>query len=379
MQIEVLDHDFWSSQEVMDSLHVCLDFLSGDQWDIRFSSAPSQFDLGFLPFSSDWKPLTDKPIICLYSGGLDSAAGLVRCIGHHDSRDIVPLLVRHQNGQKRLVVEQISAINMAMGANLSPLILPFWMQSPKKFCREETSQRTRSFLFCCAAGVAASLIEAQKIEVMEGGIGAINLPLMIGMVGSKATRNSHPTFLRRFSNLLQLVTTRDLAVELPHQFLTKAELTQSLVEAGLGEVALNTASCVHYPIRDSDAKQCGTCPACIFRRQAIVTAGIDDCGTGYQNNLFSSDSSKIPDKKLQYLRAFLMQIDKLSPLDYSDQLPTFLMRHLRATEVISNDYVPVELVDLYRRYRLEWLRLVDNGQHKGWKWTQMMAPVPAGS
>lgn len=379
MQIEVLDFEFWSSQETMGSLHRCLDFLSGDQWDISFSPTSSPFDSGLLPFSSDWKPLTENPVICMYSGGLDSAAGLVHYMDNHDSRDIVPLLVRH-SGQGKLVEEQIAAINLAIGANLKPLILPFWMRSPENIgCREETSQRTRSFLFCSAAGVAASLIDAKSIEMMEGGIGAINLPLMTGMVGSKATRSSHPTFLRRFSDLLQMVTNRDLAVELPHQYLTKAEITRSLVDSGLGKLALETASCVHYPIRDSSAKQCGTCPACIFRRQAIVSAGIDDCGYCYQHDLFSIGSSNIPEEKLLYLKAFLMQIDKLSSLDYSNQLPSFVIRHLRATDVIIGEHVPAKLVDLYKRYRIEWLHLVERGQHEGWKWTQMMAPVLSNS
>ena len=30
------------------------------------------------------------------------------------------------------------------------------------------------------------------------------------------------------------------------------------------------------------------------------------------------------------------------------------------------------LVDLYRRYRREWLSLVERGLREGWKWSQMM-------
>ncbi len=300
-------------------------------------------------------------------------------MAHHDSRDIKPLIVRH-SGQGKLVVEQIKKINQKMKANLNPYILPFWMRTPKKLgYREEDTQRSRSFLFCAAAGVAGTMIDARSIYMMEGGIGAINLPLMAGMVGSKATRSCHPTFLRKFSDLLQLVTNRDLAVELPHQYLTKAELTKSLVEAGLEELAVNTVSCVHYPLRNVKAKQCGTCPACIFRRQALQSAGVDESKSCYQHDLFSDASSEIPKDKLDNLLAFLMQIDKLSQLDNSDQLPAFVIRHLRATGVIRSDSVPMELVDLYKRYRREWLSLIEIGQQKGWKWTQMMKPVLVGS
>jgi hypothetical protein len=266
----------------------------------------------------------------------------------------------------------MTLINFALGVNLEPLILPFWMKSPERSGSEETSQRSRSFLFCSAAAVMASLIEAQAIEMMEGGIGAINWPLMAGMVGSKATRSSHPTFLRRFSLLLQLITDRDLRVDLPHKHPTKAELVSSLREAGLADVAIRTASCVHYPLRDSQAKQCGVCPACIFRRQALLIAGIDEPESSYKYDLFARTDHNAPDENL---RAFLMQVNKLSILDYSDEVPRSLVRHLRATDVITDNRIPNELIDLYRRYRQEWLLLVKRGLREDWKWSQMMVPT----
>jgi 7-cyano-7-deazaguanine synthase in queuosine biosynthesis len=370
MDIEVFDIDFWQRAETCDCLHRCIDFLSGDSWDIRFVRAPLSFDPGLLPFNPTWKPRSDKPIICLFSGGLDSAAGLVRRIRQRSDQGIIPVLVMHQSGQGRLVRNQMTLINFALGVRLEALILPFWMRSPEHLSKDEESQRSRSFLFCSAAAVLAALIEAQAIEMMEGGIGAINWPLMTGMVGSKATRSSHPTFLRRFSRLLQLVTDRDLQVDVPHRHLTKAELVGSLREAGLTEIATGTPSCVHYPLRDSQAKQCGTCPACIFRRQALLVAGIDEPVNSYKDDLFGRTDYDAPDENL---RAFLMQVDKLSTLDHSDQPPRSLIRHLRATDVISDGRVPGMLLDLYRRYRKEWLLLAERGLKEGWKWSRMIA------
>jgi hypothetical protein len=369
MNIEVFDIDFWRRPETRDCLHRCIDFLSGDSWDIRSVRAPLSFDPGLLPFDSTWKPRSDRPIICLFSGGLDPAAGLVRRIRHCGGQGIIPVLVRHQSGQGRIVKDQMTLINFALGVNLETLILPFRMTSPEHLGRDEESQRSRSFLFCSAAVVLAALVEAQAIEMMEGGIGAINWPLMTGMVGSKATRSSHPTFLRLFSRLLQLVTDRDLQVDIPNRYLTKAELVSSLREAGLTETVTRTASCVHYPLRDSQAKQCGTCPACIFRRQALLIAGLDEPGDSYKNDLFGRTDHDAPDENL---RAFLMQVNQLSTLDRSDQPPRSLIRHLRTTDVISDGRVPEALLDLYRRYRKEWLLLAERGLREGWKWSRMM-------
>jgi 7-cyano-7-deazaguanine synthase in queuosine biosynthesis len=362
----------------MDCLHRCLKFLSEDYWQIDLVSSPYTLDLGQLSFSSDWKPLAEDPIVCLYSGGLDSAAGLVRRISEYGDHKIAPVLVAHQKGQRPLVQRQLKVMSHQTKVTLKPLVLPFLMQNPKKLGRaEEPTQRSRSFLFCAAAGVMAAMIEAQSIEMMESGIGAINLPLMAGMVGSKATRNSHPAFLSRFSQLLQLVTDRDFHIDLPHLYLTKAELVRSLRLANLEKLAMDTVSCIHYPLRESKAKQCGVCSACIFRRQAVAASGIDEPEGQYKYELLGRKSNEIPGNKLDDLRAFLLQVDKLSSLDYSDQLPPCAMRHLRSTEVITDNRIPAELVSLYRRYRQEWLAFIECGCKKGWEWTGMMVPTSA--
>ena len=369
MDVEVFDIDFWHRGEVSDCLRRCIDFLSGDSWDVHFTRAPLTFDPELLPFNPGWKPRSDEPTVCLFSGGLDSAAGLVRRIKVRGDQGIIPMLVMHQSGQRRAVKDQIALINFALGVDLEELILPFWMRSPEHLGKDEESQRSRSFLFCSAAGVLAVLVEARAIEMMEAGIGAINWPLMAGMVGSKATRSSHPTFLRRFSQLLQLVTHRDLQIDLPHRYLTKAELVESLHETGLTDMATKTTSCVHYPLRDSQAKQCGTCPACIFRRQALLVAGIHEPAHSYKHNLFGRTDYDPSDENL---RAFLMQVNKLSTLDRSDEMPNSLKRHFRATGVIDDDQIPAPLIDLYRRYRREWLLLTERALQEDWKWSQMV-------
>jgi 7-cyano-7-deazaguanine synthase in queuosine biosynthesis len=372
LEVEVFDVEFWRRGETSDCLHRCVDFLSGDSWDIGFVKCAHPFDPQTLPFNAKWKPRSDNPIVCLFSGGLDSVAGLVHRIRRRGDQGVIPVLVRHQSGQGCLVARQIDRINFALGASLEALVLPAWMRSPQCWGGEETSQRCRSFLFCSAAAIIAAQVEGEVIEMMEGGIGAINWPLMSGMVGSKATRSSHPTFARRFSSLLQLVVERDLTVGLPHKYLTKAELVSSLREYGLEEIAPETASCVHYPLRDPQAKQCGTCPACIFRRQALLVAGVDESPSSYKYDVFGQASQGAQD---DYLRAFLLQVTKLATLDHTSDLPPSLVRHLRATEVITDDQVPSRLIDLYRRYRQEWLLLVNRGLAEGRQWSRMMSPV----
>lgn len=89
----------------------------------------------------------------------------------------------------------------------------------------------------------------------------------------------------------------------------------------------------------------------------------------YKSDLFGRTDYDAPDENL---RALLMQVDKLSTLDHSDQPPRSLIQHLRATDLISDSRVPGVLLDLYRRYRKEWLLLAQRGLREGWKWSQMM-------
>jgi len=143
----------------------------------------------------------------------------------------------------------------------------------------------------------------------------------------------------------------------------------------LEKLADSTVSCVHYPLRNSTAKQCGICPACIFRRQSLFVAGIQESRDRYKYDLFDKSSQDIPDEKLDYLRAFLLQVNKLSVLDFSNELPSFVTRHLQSTEIVTNSRIPVEIIDLYKRYRREWLMIIARGQQQGWKWSKIMAPA----
>ena len=73
LDVEVLDAAFWARSETMSRLKDCVDFLSGgDDWSFRFrpSSSPRHEQQSVL-FRA-----VDPPIVSLYSGGLDSAAGL---------------------------------------------------------------------------------------------------------------------------------------------------------------------------------------------------------------------------------------------------------------------------------------------------------------
>jgi len=380
LEIEVIDHDFWNGQEVARTLKTCLDFLSGgDDWQIRF--VPDQ------TVRHHYQPeftFTEPTTVCLYSGGLDSAAGLAARLREQPDRTYIPVVVRHQFLRGSLVKRQFDLLKRWNGVDPSrflPLIVAAFVRN-NRLNREfglrtrETSHRCRSFLFTALASVVAAIEGSDRVEIYESGIGAVNLPLTDGMLGWRTTRSSHPHFLRTMSQLVSLVVGRKLTLELPFIDQTKASLVAALAKSGQSELALATVSCILHPLRRGNTKQCGFCPACIYRRYALQFADIHEPRQAYHYDLFGSvtDFKRVPEKRLRPLLAFLRQVDRLAELDRDGAVPRFFRNHLLGTKVIRDEASLAPFVELFRRYRREWLDLAARGQTRQWLWADWLAP-----
>ena len=377
VRIEVLDPSFWQSPEILLALKRAAEFVSGDFWDFEFFGGRSCYEWA--------KPLLsnlyfgESPLVCLYSGGLDSAAGLGLRMQETLGRPILPVTIHHQPLQERLVKKQYQLLDHCFGPRISPLVIKVWMNRPAGWTwrQREKSQRARSFLFAAAGAVAATMTGQNHVEVFESGIGAINVPLMSGMVGSMATRGSHPEFLSRMSRLASLVAGCEINFRLPFIGWTKGEMVRALNEVGLGELARATVSCARYPLGYHTYEQCGICAACVFRRQAIQFAGIEE-GTGcYSFDLFGpvGQVNSVPSEKLDYLKAFLMQVANWSDIELTGNLPESTERHLLDTRVLKPGDSREEVIRLLARYRDEWEQIAAEGRERGYEWAEMLAPI----
>ena len=76
-------------------------------------------------------------------------------------------------------------------------------------------------------------------------------------------------------------------------------------------------------------------------------------------------------KKMSYLIAFLNQIDSLVETEHG-RLPVAISKHLYQTELIKRGQPLDEYVDLYRRYRNEWIGFVTKAKSNGCKWTSLI-------
>jgi 7-cyano-7-deazaguanine synthase in queuosine biosynthesis len=377
ISIEVMEPDFWNSKQVYAALTDSLEFVSGDCWEIEFekTSGGRPNEDSYLAYPDPFA--SEQPLVCLYSGGLDSATGMALRIKDCPKRPVIPVTVWHQPRQRTLIRQQFQKIKDRYGVCLSPVIVKAAMLWNSKVPQEEKSQRCRPFLFAAVGGVVAAMQNAASVDVFESGVGAINMPLMAGMVGSKATRSCHPEFLRLMSQLLTLVAGRDITYRLPFMDMTKGQMVKLLANEGLENLAHSTVSCVHYPLREKPHKQCGVCPACIFRSQAMRVGGIKEPNGTYKFDLFGLQQvvNRIPDRFLKYLKAFLMQVMQLAPLDADNELPRRIRRHLLGSRILGHGESAGPMVEVLRRYRQEWLTIASEGIERGWDWAKLLAPT----
>lgn len=371
VRVEVLDPDFWSGTEALDDLRQAVEFVSGDCWDFEFLRDSARYEWRRPLFSKVFA--NESPLVCLYSGGLDSAAGLGLRVRECPDRPVIPVTVKHQPGQNDLIKTQFEQLKARLGARIEPLVVHSEMGRPDGV-KWEPSHRGRSLLFASAGAVTAALSGGSSVEVFESGVGAINVPLMAGMTGSKATRGSHPEFLRRMSRLASLAAGREIAFLLPFLDRTKGEMVRSLNEAGLADLAQATVSCAHYPLGYHRYKPCGLCPACLFRRQAMLVGGVEEPMDTYSFDPFSTPERArlVPPEKLNYLKAFLMQVAEWADIEVTGRLPGAVERHLRHTGVLKPDESPDAVIDLLARNRDEWMAVASDARRKGLPWARLL-------
>lgn len=303
----VVDVDYWAQSHVVDQLAEVLNFLSGDLWLISFSEQKRFKSAGYqevIDFGSHWRPSR----VALYSGGLDSAAGLA-CALQEGQRDIVLLTAGHQSAIRRRAIDQVKALARALphAGPVSHASFVMGLERSGRIRDQETTQRSRGFLFCVSGAVLAAACGVEVVDVYENGHGAINLPLVGGGLSSGfSTRGAHPAFLLLMTRLASDVLERPIRFELPFAHMTKADMVAKLARTpGLSRWAQQSRSCVHTSWRELGITHCGYCAACIERHQALEGGGVVDL-TPYSRPLWEQANALDDD----YFRSYLWQAQR---------------------------------------------------------------------
>lgn len=368
IRLPVRELELWKSKEITSSLVDLLGWFTEDAWEFEFSKLTtkrkSEYEESL--FST---PVAEPNVSLLFSGGLDSLAGLCSLMDVDRNRSFVLVsgCTSQRMGQiQRDLMRELVRYWQDQSRELRSLVIPFGIRKPLGGYREETSQRSRGFVFLLIGAAAAMMANSESLYICENGIGAANLPFNEGQLGIDNTRGVHPLSLAKMSNFLEMVLEKSLPVVNPFEFTTKAEMSRVLKKLGLDALVRMTVSCDSFPLRIPESPaQCGICTSCLLRRCSLHAAGLEsaDPGSDYRFDIKKS-FVRIDKKDLYPLMAMLDQVDRIRacltqespwsmlieafPELFEIQQGICAQRHLAMKDVAES------YVRLYRTYVGEW-------------------------
>jgi len=264
--IRVRDAKFWNSKAALALLRESLVWITGDR-DHRFTfqggHSTSKVDMlneeEFVPKEQG------EPKVVLFSGGLDSLAGVVDLL---ESTTDPIWLVSHRSAnpgttrtQEALYAALTRETRYSNRLNYRKL-----QCSLHKYRAPEESQRTRAFLYCSMGLAMATALDRSEFSIFENGVTALNFAKRADMINARASRTTHPKTVRLLQRLFSLATGQDFRIETPFAFKTKTDVIQVLKQRRELDLMNTSCSCSRTFKEIGPATHCGECPQCIDRR-----------------------------------------------------------------------------------------------------------------
>src|SRR5205823_6879193 len=107
------------------------------------------------------------------------------------------------------------------------------------------TQRTRSFLYTAVGATVSRMLGLDALRFYENGVVSLNLPIAGQVVGTRATRTTHPRVLAGFQELVGAVGGSAFKVANDFLWNTKAEVIKGIVDAGCADLIAASVSCAH--------------------------------------------------------------------------------------------------------------------------------------
>ena len=385
IRMPVREPELWTSPELATRLRELLSWVSEDVWTLEFvRRIPVLEQTSMQGFLMDI-PVKPPVVVSLFSGGLDSLAGLAQHALNSPggSRILVSgrthnRLACQQDVQVKLIRSAWGRESPADSGDVRHVAFPFGIDADENV-HEEKSQRTRALLFLAFGAVTALQAQADTLYVFENGVGALNLPLNATQLGTDNYRGVHPRTLGMAEALFESILGENIHIENPFMFVTKAEMCRSLLETGLADVARETVSCDGYPQRVPNQAQCGSCTSCLLRRQALFCAGLTDHDPGgaYRHDIFKGLSDLSTDDTHGF-GVMSEQVNRIAGCLASDQpwqeltvaypelARTFAALTARPGAAAKEDLV-AGFVGLFRTYVQEWKKFASEVAAAGWR------------
>lgn len=274
IHIKVRDKKFWERSDINELLGNILKFITGDhKYTFHFYQQDepdfpsSLFD--DIKFSMDTKK---RASIVLFSGGLDSLAGVVERL--EESKDEV-CLVSHQSGQGSVMSTQNKLYEVLKGTYAERCKHFTFNCGLHKTPTVDESQRTRGFLYTSVAFVLAHNFNQDSIYVPENGITSLNLPATQDLMNGRASRTTHPKTINQIQKLFTLIHGKDFKVIQPFLFNTKTEVIGIIKKYNREDLICSSVTCSNTR-QSKDKTHCGKCIQCIDRIFATHSIGLQE-------------------------------------------------------------------------------------------------------
>jgi len=307
--VKVRDFEFWSRTDVERRLAEALRFVSGDRdYAFTFQSGHSTPPANLFD-SAEFRvePEADNSVI-LFSGGLDSLAGVVERLATTEER-LCLVSHRSQTGIKKTQDALFEALDYHCPGRLVHYKFDCSLTGAR--AREET-QRTRSFLYSSIAFALSHVLSQQGgFFVYENGVTSMNFPKRRDMGNSRASRTTHPKTIALLQESFSAVEGSAVEVATPYLWRTKTEVFGVLGRFGRKDLISSSVSCGSTRRNLGQvATHCGGCSQCVDRRFGAYGAGLD--GTD-EVGIYASD----------FLREKPHDEDKTTLIDYVRQARDF--------------------------------------------------------
>lgn len=339
LEIPVRLPDAWNARA--GDLAEMLVWLTDDSWELAFTQragglGPLDTSQGFL---FDTIPHGAVPV--LFSGGLDSAAGLAAWLARADA---VAVSVDTNNWMQHVQQTVVHELNAVSEYRCIPLRYRVSRRAQKHAA--ESTQRSRGLLFLAVGIATAWTLGHDRLQVFENGIGAINLPYTLAQFGSQAARAVHPRTLRTAQGLASAIGDRPFRIDAPAMTLTKAQLIRMAPAAADGALARSVSCDTGFSARVPERAPCGACTSCLLRRQALHAAGKPhlDARTAHRTSSLEGSFAA---------QAMFWQVARLRVcLDREDPWPGLVLQYPELLD--ATPLTPTEVIALYRSYVREW-------------------------
>ena len=265
--------ELWSSPPVLDALSETLGFLTDDDYQFEFEehrgSPPGGQD--YLELEDEGAARFDPDEVVLFSGGLDSLAGVVDVVLGQGKR---AALVSHHSADKVLARQKQLVARLREIAPGRLLHFPVLLRKRESLTKEYTL-RSRSFVFASLATAIGRMLGKRRVLMCENGIVSLNLPIARQLVGARSSRTTHPKALACFGLLFEMLFEEPTSVDNPFLWKTKAEVVKVIGDCGCSHLIASTISCSHVHQMSKEQSHCGQCSQCIDRRFAVLGAGLE--------------------------------------------------------------------------------------------------------